>query len=400
MSKRVMLIVLDSVGIGALPDAYLYGDEGSNTLGNIARQVKLSLPNLRRLGLGNILPLEGIPPVPAPLGAYGKMGELSPGKDTTTGHWELAGIVLDKPFPLYPKGFPREIIDAFEKRIGKKVLGNKAASGTVIIEELGEEHMATGSPIVYTSADSVFQIAAHEEVIPLEELYEMCRVAREILQGDHAVGRVIARPFVGTPGKFQRTANRHDYSIDPPSPTMLDLIKNRGLEVVGVGKIGDIFSGKGLTKSIPTKSNADGIDRTIAAWRSVKAGLVFTNLVDYDMKYGHRNDVEGYAKALEEFDHRLPEIMDQLKEEDLLIITADHGCDPTFPGTDHTREYVPVLVFGAKVKAGVNVGIRQSFADVGATVTGYLGAGAPPNGISMLPEISSPGINIEEPPGI
>jgi phosphopentomutase len=395
MSKRVMLIVLDSVGIGALPDAYLYGDEGSNTLGNIARQVKLSLPNLRRLGLGNILPLEGIPPVPAPLGAYGKMGELSPGKDTTTGHWELAGIVLDKSFPVYPEGFPREIIDAFEQRIGRKVLGNKAASGTVIIEELGEEHMATGSPIVYTSADSVFQIAAHEEVIPLQELYEICRVAREILQGDHAVGRVIARPFVGTPGKFQRTANRHDYSIDPPSPTMLELIQDQGLEVVGVGKIGDIYSGKGLTESIPTKSNTDGIDRTIAAWQSLKAGLVFTNLVDYDMKYGHRNDVEGYAKALEEFDGRLPEIMDQLKEDDLLIVTADHGCDPTFPGTDHTREYVPLLVFGAKVKAGVNLGVRRSFADVGATVTDYLGAGAPLNGVSVLPEISSSGINIE-----
>lgn len=387
MNKRVMLIVLDSVGVGALPDAHLYGDEGSNTLGNIAKQVKLALPNLRKLGLGNIVPLEGIPPVPVPVGAYGKMEELSPGKDTTTGHWEMAGIVLDRPFPLYPNGFPEEIIDAFESRIGRKVLGNKAASGTVIIEELGAEHMATGSPIVYTSADSVFQIAAHEEVIPLEELYQMCRVAREILQGEHGVGRVIARPFVGVPGSFQRTPNRQDFSIIPPSPTMLDLIERQGLEVIGIGKIRDIFAGKGLTGSIPTKSNTDGIDKTIAAWQSLKAGLVFTNLVDYDMKYGHRNDVEGYARALEEFDSRLPEIMDQLQEDDLLIITADHGCDPTFPGTDHTREYVPLLVLGAKVKADVNLGIRRSFADVGATVSDYLGAGTPPNGTSMLPEI-------------
>lgn len=387
MGKRVMLIVLDSVGVGALPDAHLYGDEGSNTLGNIARRVKLALPNLGKLGLGNIVPIEGIAPAAAPLGAFGKMAELSPGKDTTTGHWEMAGIVLEKPFPIYPEGFPEEIINAFEERTGRKVLGNKPASGTVIIEELGAEHLATGKPIVYTSADSVFQIAAHEEVIPLEELYEMCRVAREILQGEHAVGRVIARPFVGTPGNFQRTANRHDYSIEPPSPTMLELIKDRGLEVVGIGKIGDIYSGKGLTQSIPTKGNADGIDRTLAAWQSVKAGLVFTNLVDYDMKYGHRNDVEGYAAALEEFDGRLPEIMGQLNEEDLLIITADHGCDPTMPGTDHTREYVPLLIYGDKVKAGTGVGIRKTFADVGATVTGYLGAGAPPNGTCMLPEI-------------
>lgn len=387
MGKRVMLIVLDSVGVGALPDAHLYGDEGSNTLGNIARRVKLALPNLGKLGLGNIVPIEGIAPAADPLGAFGKMAELSPGKDTTTGHWEMAGIVLEKPFPIYPEGFPEEIINAFEERTGRKVLGNKPASGTVIIEELGAEHLATGKPIVYTSADSVFQIAAHEEVIPLEELYEMCRIAREILQGEHAVGRVIARPFVGTPGKFQRTANRHDYSIEPPSPTMLELIKDRGLEVVGIGKIGDIYSGKGLTKSVPTKGNADGIDRTLAAWQSVKAGLVFTNLVDYDMKYGHRNDVEGYAAALEEFDGRLPEIMGQLNEEDLLIITADHGCDPTMPGTDHTREYVPLLIYGDKVKAGTGVGIRKTFADVGATVTGYLGAGAPPNGTCMLPEI-------------
>lgn len=379
-----MLIVLDGVGIGALPDAHLYGDEGSNTLGNIARQVRLKLPHLTRLGLGNIAPLEGIDPQEQPLAAYGKMGERSPGKDTTTGHWEMAGIILDKPFPLYPEGFPPEIIEEFEKRIGRKVLGNKPASGTVIIEELGAEHMATGKPIVYTSADSVFQIAAHEEVIPLEELYRMCEVARELLQGDHAVGRVIARPFVGTPGNFQRTANRHDYSLAPPSPNMLELVQQKGLEVIGVGKIGDIYAGKGITRSIPTKSNMDGVDQTVRTWREMKAGLLFTNLVDYDMKYGHRNNVEGFAGALEEFDARLPELMEILEEDDLLIITADHGVDPTTPSTDHSREYVPLLIYGKNIKPGVNLGVRSTFADVGATIAEYLGADAPPNGESML----------------
>lgn len=384
MNRRVMLIVLDGVGIGALPDAHLYGDEGSNTLGNIARQVRLKLPHLTRLGLGNIAPLEGIDPQEQPLAAYGKMGERSPGKDTTTGHWEMAGIILDKPFPLYPEGFPPEIIEEFEKRIGRKVLGNKPASGTVIIEELGAEHMATGKPIVYTSADSVFQIAAHEEVIPLEELYRMCEVARELLQGDHAVGRVIARPFVGTPGNFQRTANRHDYSLAPPSPNMLELVQQKGLEVIGVGKIGDIYAGKGITRSIPTKSNMDGVDQTVRTWREMKAGLLFTNLVDYDMKYGHRNNVEGFAGALEEFDARLPELMEILEEDDLLIITADHGVDPTTPSTDHSREYVPLLIYGKNIKPGVNLGVRSTFADVGATIAEYLGADAPPNGESML----------------
>lgn len=384
MKRRVMLIVLDGVGIGALPDAHLYDDEGSNTLGNIARQVGLKLPHLTRLGLGNIAPLEGIEPQEQAQAAYGKMGERSPGKDTTTGHWEMAGIILDKPFPVYPEGFPPEIIEEFEKRIGKKVLGNKPASGTVIIEELGEEHMATGKPIVYTSADSVFQIAAHEEVIPLEELYRMCEVARELLQGDHAVGRVIARPFVGTPGNFQRTANRHDYSLAPPSPNMLELVQQKGLEVIGVGKIGDIYAGKGITRSIPTKSNMDGVDQTVRTWREMKAGLLFTNLVDYDMKYGHRNNAQGFAEALEEFDARLPELMGILEDDDLLIITADHGVDPTTPSTDHSREYVPLLIYGKKVKSGVNLGVRSTFADVGATIAEYLGAGAPPNGESML----------------
>lgn len=387
MKRRVMLIVLDGVGIGALPDAHLFGDEGSNTLGNVARRVQLQLPCLGSLGLGNIAPLEGIAPAAHPLAAYGKMAERSPGKDTTTGHWEMAGIILDKPFPVYPNGFPPEVIEEFEKRTGRQVLGNKPASGTVIIEELGAEHMATGKPIVYTSADSVFQIAAHEEVIPLEELYRMCRVAREILQGEHAVGRVIARPFIGEPGNFQRTANRHDYSLVPPSPTMLELVQARGLEVVGVGKISDIYAGRGVTRSLPTKSNMEGVDRTLEAWRGLEGGLVFTNLVDYDMKYGHRNNVEGFAAALAEFDRRLPELLEVLTEDDLLILTADHGNDPTTPSTDHSREYVPLLIYGKKVRAGVNLGTRSTFADVGATVADYLGAGALPNGESMLPLI-------------
>jgi len=387
MKRRVMLIVLDGVGIGALPDAHLFGDEGSNTLGNVARQVGLNLPHLQRLGLGNIAPLEGIDPVAAPLAAYGKMAERSPGKDTTTGHWEMAGIILDKPFPVYPNGFPPEVIEEFEKRTGRQVLGNKPASGTVIIEELGAEHMATGKPIVYTSADSVFQIAAHEEVIPLEDLYRMCRVAREILQGEHAVGRVIARPFIGRPGSFQRTANRHDFSLAPPSPTMLELVEAKGLEVVGVGKISDIYAGRGITRSLPTKSNMEGVDRTLKAWESLSAGLVFTNLVDYDMKFGHRNNAEGFAAALEEFDRRLPELMGVLEEDDLLIITADHGNDPTTPSTDHSREYVPLLIYGPQVKGGVYLGVRPTFADVGATVVDYLGAGGLPQGESLLPLI-------------
>ncbi|WP_227766064.1 phosphopentomutase [Zhaonella formicivorans] len=383
MIKRVLLIVLDSVGIGELPDAEKYGDTGSNTLGNIAATVGLKLPNMQNMGLGNIAPLHGIEPVTQPTAAFGKMAELSPGKDTTTGHWEIAGIILEKPFPTYPHGFPPEIIEEFERKTGRKVLGNKVASGTEIIGELGEEHLKTGRPIVYTSADSVFQIAAHEDIIPLTELYEMCKAARAILQGDHAVGRVIARPFIGSPGNFQRTANRHDYSLAPPSPTVLELIRNSGLEVVGVGKINDIYAGKGITRSVSIKHNMDGVDRTIEVFQEVASGLVFTNLVDYDSKYGHRNDPVGYAKALEEFDGRLPEILSVLDQEDVLIITADHGCDPTTPSTDHSREYVPLLIHGAKIKVGVNLGIRKSFADLGATVTDMLGVAPPPHGVSM-----------------
>jgi len=369
VDRKVILIVLDSAGIGALPDAERFGDYHCNTLGNCSRAVEgINLPNLGQMGLGLLTDIHGVPPVDKPLACYGKMKERSPGKDTTTGHWELAGIILERPFPVYPDGFPPEIIEPFQKKIGRQILGNKAASGTAIIEELGEEHMRTGYPIVYTSADSVFQIAAHEEVIPLEELYRMCQIARELLTGQHEVGRVIARPFIGLPGSFKRTANRHDYSVKPPSPTVLDLLLDNGLEVVGVGKISDIFAGKGISRSLPTTGNDDGINKTLAAMRENFSGLIFTNLVDFDQLYGHRNDPRGYAAALEEFDRRLPEIIHHLRQKDVLIITADHGTDPTTPGTDHTREYVPLLVYGPGLKQGVNLGERESFSDVAATV--------------------------------
>lgn len=374
VDRKIILIVLDSVGIGALPDADLFGDYHCNTLGNCSRAVGgINLPNLGQMGLGLLTDISGVPPVDKPLACYGRMKERSPGKDTTTGHWELAGIILERPFPVYPDGFPPEIIEPFQKKIGRQILGNKAASGTAIIEELGEEHMRTGYPIVYTSADSVFQIAAHEEVIPLEELYRMCRIARELLTGRHEVGRVIARPFIGLPGSFKRTANRHDYSVKPPSPTVLDLLLDNGLEVVGVGKIRDIFAGKGISRSLPTTGNDDGINKTLAAMRENFSGLVFTNLVDFDQLYGHRNDPRGYATALEEFDRRLPEIINHLRSKDVLIITADHGTDPTTPGTDHTREYVPLLVYGPGLKQGVNLGERESFSDVAATVAELFG---------------------------
>lgn len=369
LDRKVTIIVLDSAGIGALPDAELFGDHDCNTLGNCSLAVGgLHLPHLGRLGLGLLAELAGVPPVDKPLACYGKMMERSPGKDTTTGHWELAGIILDRPFPVYPDGFPPEIIEPFKERIGRDILGNKAASGTGIIEELGELHMQTGYPIVYTSADSVFQIAAHEEIIPLDELYHMCRVARELLTGKHEVGRVIARPFTGTPGSFTRTANRHDYSVNPPAPTVLDLLAQNGLEVVGIGKIKDIFAGEGITRSESTNGNMDGVDKTLAAMRDRFSGLVFTNLVDFDQMYGHRNDPGGYAAALEEFDHRLPEILAALGPEDVLIITADHGTDPTTQSTDHTREYVPLLVYGPGTRQGVDLGVRSTFADVAATV--------------------------------
>ncbi|SHF28484.1 phosphopentomutase [Desulfofundulus australicus DSM 11792] len=385
--NRLTLIVLDSVGIGELPDAEKYGDKGSNTLANTARAVGgLNLPNLGRLGLGNILAIEGVPPVKQPLAAYGRMAEASAGKDTTTGHWEIAGLLLERPFPVYPHGFPPEIIEPFEKRIGRPVLGNRAASGTAIIEELGEEHIKTGYPIVYTSADSVFQIAAHEEVIPVNELYGMCRVARELLTGPHAVGRVIARPFVGKPGAFKRTDRRRDFSLPPPAPTVLDLLTQNGFSVLAVGKIEDIFAGRGITEAIHTKDNMDGVDRTIACMRRLERGLIFTNLVDFDMLYGHRNNPRGYAAALEAFDRRLPEILSAVRPDEVLIITADHGCDPTTSSTDHSREYVPLLVYGPLVEPGVNLGTRSTFSDVAASVAEFFGLSYP-RGTSFVREV-------------
>ncbi|HOV78778.1 MAG TPA: phosphopentomutase [Bacillota bacterium] len=370
VNARVALFVLDSLGVGELPDAGRYGDTGSNTLGNIARAMGgLKLPNLGRLGLGNIIEVEGVPPAERPLASFGKMAEQSAGKDTTTGHWEIAGIILEKPFPVYPYGFPEDLIREFENRIGRKVLGNKAASGTEIIEELGADHMATGSPIVYTSADSVFQVAAHEEVIPVEQLYHFCKIARDMLTGEHAVGRVIARPFAGKPGSIRRTERRHDFSVKPSGKTLLDTLKENGIPVTAVGKIWDIFAGRGITASFTTRGNRDGLDCALKLMRqSSSEGLVFTNLVDFDMLYGHRNDPRGYARALEELDGRIAELIEARRDGDVIIITADHGCDPTTPGTDHTREYVPLLVMGDRVKAGVDLGIRETFADVAATV--------------------------------
>ena len=387
MFRRVIWIVLDSVGIGAMPDAPQYGDAGSDTLGNIARLRGLKLPNLARLGLGNIKSLAGIAPATAPAGAFGCCTLASPGKDTTTGHWEMVGIHLEKPFPLYPRGFPSEIMREFERRIGRQSLGNKPASGTEIIQELGEEHMRTGSPIVYTSADSVFQVAAHEEVIPLTELYRICEIAREILRGPHEVGRVIARPFVGTPGHFVRTPNRHDYAVPPPRGMLLDQLKDRGVDVHGIGKISDVFLGRGIRESDKTKNNADGMTKTLDAMGRTRHGLIFVNLVDFDQQYGHRNDVEGYGAALEQFDAWVPRFEQTLGSEDLAIFTADHGCDPTTPSTDHSREYVPLLVSGPRVRPGVNLGLRATLSDIGQTVAANFGA-CLSRGASFLTEIA------------
>ena len=385
--RRVIWIVIDSVGIGAMPDAAEYGDPpGADTLGNIARIRGLKLPNLARLGLGNIKPLAGIPPAESPAGAYGRCTLRSPGKDTTTGHWEMVGIHLARPFPLYPHGFPPEVMSEFERRIGRKSLGNVAASGTEIIEDLGPEHMRTGSPIVYTSADSVFQVAAHEEVIPLWELYRICEIAREILRGPNEVGRVIARPFIGAPGSFTRTTNRHDYAVPPPKGMLLDRLEERGVAVYGVGKIFDVFLGRGIRESVKTKDNADGMAKTIEAMNSLDRGLIFVNLVDFDQQYGHRNDIEGYGAALEQLDAWLPQFQNALRRDDAAIFTADHGCDPTTPGTDHTREYVPLVVFGPKVRA-VNLGLRGSLSDIGQTVAANFGASID-YGASFLKEIA------------
>jgi phosphopentomutase len=386
--RRVVWIVLDSVGIGAMPDAAAYGDpEGSNTLGNIARLRPLHLPNLCRLGLANIEPLTGLAPSAAPYAAYGKAALASPGKDTTTGHWEMVGIHLDKPFPLFPNGFPPELMKEFETRIGRSTLGNKAASGTEIMKELGEEHVRTGSPIVYTSADSVFQIAAHEDVIPLFELYKMCETARELLRGKWEVGRVIARPFTGPSGAFTRTTNRHDYAVPPPKGMLLDQLAEHKIEVFSVGKIFDVFLGRGIRDYEKTKSNQDGMAKTLGALETVKTGLIYVNLVDFDQLFGHRNDVEGYATALEEVDQWLPSLEAKLGPEDLVILTADHGCDPTTASTDHSREYVPVLAYGPQARHGVNLGLRGSLSDLGQTVAENFGVRIP-KGESFLPRIS------------
>lgn len=369
MIRKVVLIVLDSVGAGELPDAADYGDEGSNTLKNIYRHAEnFSLPNLEKLGILNIDGFEDLKSSDSYLGSVAKCGQKSKGKDTTTGHWEISGLVLEKPFPTYPEGFPKTLILEFEKRTGRKVIGNYPASGTEIIKELGRNHVETGNLIVYTSADSVFQIAAHEDVVPLEELYSICRIAREMLKGEHGVGRVIARPFIGEDGNYTRTGNRKDFSLEPYRDTMLDLLKNSGREVYAIGKIEDIFVNKGITRSNHTTNNEEGIEATIQAVKEDFEGLIFTNLVDFDMVYGHRNNVQGYADALMYFDKKLHEIIAALNDEDVLIITADHGCDPTTESTDHSREYIPLIFYGKNIKANNNLGILDSFASIGKTV--------------------------------
>ncbi len=385
---RICLVVLDSAGVGEMPDAAAWGDAGADTLGNVFRKRKVNVPNMESLGLGNIRPLEGVPSVERPIGSFGKCTLASNGKDTTTGHWEMAGIVLEKAFPTFPEGFPPRVIDRFITETGVPgVLGNVPASGTEIIKELGEEHVRSGKPIVYTSADSVFQIAAHEEVVPVGRLYEMCETARRILDGEDRVGRVIARPFVGeTADTFKRTENRHDYAVPPPEQNLLPLLKNAGLDVVCIGKIASIYDSMGVTEDLVAKNNDQTIDQTINALNAENKGLIFSNLVDFDMLFGHRRDPEGYAAALEHFDGRLPEMFAAMKDGDLLIITADHGNDPTFPGSDHTREYVPLLVYGKKAAPGVNLGTRGSLADIGQTIAENFGLELPA-GESFLQEI-------------
>ena len=383
-SNRVILIVLDSVGIGYLPDAHLYGDEGSNTLGHIVEKYPaLHIPNMISLGLGNIDLNNLLPKVQNPLASYGKAMEQSAGKDTTTGHWEIAGTILEKPFPTFLDGFPTSFMADFEAAIGSKTIGNYAASGTAIIDDLGDEHVRTGFPIVYTSADSVFQIAMHEAVIPIEKQYEICQIARDLLTGDYEVGRVIARPFVGTSGQYTRSSHRKDFATMPPD-NVLDAINKQGKEVLGIGKIYDIFAGKGITRSIKTANNQEGIEATISAIENDEASLIFTNLVDFDMHFGHRRDVVGYAQCLEAFDAKLPEIMSKMKKEDILIITADHGNDPTWTGTDHTREYIPILIYGQNVPKAYSFGVRNSFVDIAATVADALGMDFETTGSSCL----------------
>lgn len=386
MGKRIFLIVLDSAGIGEMPDAADYGDVGSNTLRTISKSPKFHVPNMQKLGYFNIDGVTVGNPEANPAGAYARLAEQSKGKDTTTGHWEIAGLISEKPMPLYPNGFPKEIIHAFEKATGRGVLCNQPYSGTDVIRDFGPQHMKTGDLIVYTSADSVFQVAAHEDVVPVALLYEYCQSARDILQGEHGVGRVIARPFIGTPGNFTRTSNRHDFSLQPPGTTMLDQLNEAGLSVIGVGKINDIFAGKGITEFERTKDNEDGIGKTLQYFERDFTGLCFINLVDFDMLYGHRNDVDGYAGAMSYFDGRLPELMAGLRKEDILMITADHGCDPGTPSTDHSREYIPLLIYGDSVQPGKNYGTRRSFADIGATILDYFGISPEISGTSMLSE--------------
>lgn len=386
MTKRIFLIVLDSVGIGEMPDAHLYGDEGSNTVKSCFMQDGFAVPEMKKLGLFNIDGMDYTEGVENPQGAYGRFTEMSKGKDTTIGHWEICGLVSDKPLPTYPNGFPEEVLSEFRERTGRGVLCNKPYSGTKVIEDYGKEHLETGDLIVYTSADSVFQIAAHEEKVPVEELYRYCEIAREILQGEHGVGRVIARPFEGKYPDFKRTANRHDFSLVPPKDTLIDELKNNGFDTIPVGKIYDIFAGKGFEKSHPTKSNAHGMELTSEFQKQDFNGLCFTNLVDFDMSYGHRNNAEGYAKALMEFDSWLKGFIENMKDGDILMITADHGCDPSTESTDHSREYTPLLVFGSGVK-NVNLGTRKSFADIGKTIADIFGINSKIDGESFKDEI-------------
>lgn len=382
-------MVLDSCGVGELPDAASYGDAGSNTIANTAMAVGgLNMPNMQKLGLGNIIRINGIPAAETPSAYYGKMAEQSQGKDSTMGHWEIAGIISSQPFPVYPSGFPKALIDEFIRRTGRGVLGNKAASGTEIIVELGEQHMQTGKLIVYTSADSVFQIAAHTDIVPLDELYRYCQIARDLLTGEHAVSRVIARPFVGKPGEFVRTSDRKDFSLIPPAATMLDMLKDAGYDVITVGKVDYLFAEKGVTQTNHTKSNAHGINVTIEKLNEDFRGLLFINLVDFDMLWGHRNNYVEFARGLEYFDSKLPDIISSLRKDDLFIITADHGCDPTTPSTDHSREYVPILAYSkAFAGFGQNLGIRKTFADIAATILDLTNAGKIENGTSFAGEL-------------
>jgi len=388
MFTRAIVIVMDSVGIGELPDAAAYGDQGSDTIGNIAKQVPLKLPTLRALGLGRVANLGGDAPPARPRGAVGRMAEASAGKDSVTGHWEMMGIVLDRPFPVFPHGFSAGVIQEFSRGTGRGVLGNKAASGTTIIDELGPEHMRTGSLIVYTSADSVFQIAAHEHVVPVPELYRACEAAYALVGEGLGVGRVIARPFVGAPGSFKRTANRKDYALPPAGETLLDRVKAASLPVVAIGKIEDLFAGRGITTAVHTTSDDHGMDEVERQMASVDRGLIFTNLVDFDTQYGHRNDTAGYAANLERFDARLSAVLPKLRDDDLFVVTADHGNDPTTASTDHAREYVPLVVTGGHVRAGVDLGTRRTFADLGQTLAEVFGVGRLQHGTSFLPQIT------------